>query len=317
MKGLYTEQIKDRNHLNTLKAALKSINPSLAELTYAERFHDNGEGVDRTYNVYKITLDKQIYILKKSDAIEIEIYEKFLTNKDLPVPKLIGWTCIKNIKWILIEYIPGPDLRVFNEDIAHGCADSISRIFNMYWRKDNFYENKVDTRFERYWVRINKRSECLNNELKLASAYRIFLDRQLVCPRTLCNGDLLQSNAIENDEGIILIDWALAGILPYSLDLARLITHGSEKYFPFPFYMTDEYRRIFLKELYNKLLHKPDYKQFIWDVILSSLNECIEFIEKDLIEASNKTEDYFIYYYKNAEMLADIILMGKDQLKIY
>ena len=143
MKGIYTEKITGTNHLKTLKAALEGINPSLAGQIDAERFHDNGEGIDRTYNVYKITLDKQIYILKKSDDIEIEIYEKFLSNKNLPVPKLEGWTCVKNTKWLLIEYIAGTDLRVFNEDIAYGCADSLSRIFNMYWQKDSFNENKI------------------------------------------------------------------------------------------------------------------------------------------------------------------------------
>ena len=232
------------------------------------------------------------------------------------LPKLKGWTCVKNTKWLLIEYIVGTDLRVFNEGIAYGCADSLSRIFNMYWQNDNFNENKLDNRFERYWIRINKRAECLKNELKLASAYKNFLERQLVCPRTLCNGDFLQCNAIESNNGIILIDWAFAGIMPYSLDIARLIAHGSEKLFPFPFYMTDEYRMIILKKVYDKLLYKLDYKQFIWDVILSCLNECIEFIEEDLNDASNGTEDYFTYYYKNADILADIILNGKEQLKI-
>lgn len=50
--------------------------------------------------------------------------------------------------------------------------------------------------------------------------------------------------------------------------------------------MTDEYRKIFLKDVYDKLLYKPDYKQFIWDVILSYLNECIEFIERELNDKS-------------------------------
>jgi len=113
-----------------------------------------------------------------------------------------------------------------------------------------------------------------------------------------------------------LIDWGFAGIMPYSLGVARLITHGSEDFFPFPFYMTDEYRKIFLKELYNKLLYKPDYKQFIWDIILSCLNECIEFIESELNDSTIERDKAFNYYYKNAQILSDIILNGKDQLNV-
>jgi len=316
MKGVYTETLTDNNHINMLKTVLEAIKPALTGKIYVERYHDNGEGVDRTYNVYKIIADNQTYILKKSDDKEIEVYQKFLTDKNLPVPKLEGWTCINNTNWILIEHIAGTDLRRFNKDMAYRCADSLSCIFNMYWQDGNFKENKQDNRFERYWTRINKRSDCLKNEVTLASAYGIFLDRQLACPRTLCNGDFLQCNAIESDNGIILIDWAFAGIMPYSLDLARLITHGSEKFFPFPFYMTDEYRRIFLRGVYEKLINKPDYKQFIWDVILSRLNECIEFIESELNDESIERDEVFAYYYNNAEILANIILKGKEQLMI-
>jgi thiamine kinase-like enzyme len=316
MKGIYTERITDINHINMLKIVFGVIKPAVVGQTYIERFHDNGEGVDRTYNVYKITVDEQTYILKKSDENEIGVYERYLSDKNLPVPKVEGWTCVNRINWILIEYIAGADLRVFNKDMAYGCADSLSRIFNMYWQNGDLEKNKIDNRFERYWTRINKRAECLKKELTLANAYGIFLDRQLVCPRTLCNGDFLQCNAIESDDGIVLIDWAFAGIMPYSLDVARLIAHGSEKFFPFPFYMTDEYRKIFLKAVYDKLLYKPDYKQFIWDVILSCLNECIEFIENELNDESIERDDVFTYYYKNAEVLADIILKGKEQLNI-
>jgi sulfur relay (sulfurtransferase) DsrC/TusE family protein len=316
MKGVYTEKITDLKHINILKNVLEVIKPTLLQQVHIEQFHDNGEGVDRTYNVYKIVSDKKTYILKKSDDYEIGVYEKFLANKSLPVPELEGWTCVNNIRWILIEYIDGPDLRAFNKDMASGCADSLSHIFNMYWQENDFEENKVDNRFERYWTRINKRSQCLINEPKLSSAYHVFLDRQLVCPRTLCNGDFLQCNAIERNGNIILIDWAFAGIMPYSLDVARLIAHGSKKFFPFPFYMTDEYRKIFLKDVYDKLQYKPDYKQFIWDVILSCLNECIEFIERDLNDKVIERDEVFTYYYKNAEILSEIILNGKEQLNI-
>lgn len=316
MKGVYTENLTDINQINMLKSILKVIKPTLSGHIYIERFHDNGEGVDRAYNVYKIKATNQTYILKKSDDSEIGIYEKFLVNKNLPVPKLEGWTCINKTNWILLDYIDGVDLRAFNKNLAYGCADSLSHIFNMYWQENCFEKNKLDNRFEKYWSRINKRSECLINEQKLSSAYKVFLDRQLVCPRTLCNGDFLQCNAIENHNSIFLIDWAFAGIMPYSLDMARLISHGSENYFPFPFYMTDEYRKIFVKNIYDKLLYKPDYKQFIWDIILSCLNECIEFIERELNDKSIERDEGFTYYYRNAQILADIILNGQKQLNI-
>ena len=65
MKGVYTEIIKDVNHINMLKSVLESINPIFSQPINIERFHDNGEGVDRAYNVYKIISGSQKYILKK------------------------------------------------------------------------------------------------------------------------------------------------------------------------------------------------------------------------------------------------------------
>lgn len=317
MRGLYTEKITDSNKIDMIKSILVKIKPESTEKLSIEQFHDDGEGVDRIYNVYKIIVGDEVYILKKSEENEIGVYEKFLLNKKLPVPKLEGWTCINNTNWILIEYIEGQDLRNFNEGMAHGCAESLAKIFNTYWQESDFEENRLDNRFERYWTRINKRLQCLKNEPKLSSAYRIFLDRQLVCPRTLCNGDFLQFNGIESNGKITLIDWAFAGVMPYSLDIARLISHGSEKYFPFPFYMTDEYRKIFVKGVYDRLIYKPNYKQFIWDVILSCLNEYIEFIERELKDDTMERDEGFDYYYKKAEALADIILKGKNHLVVH
>lgn len=319
MKGLYTEKITDINEINILRKALQSINPLFSFEINLERFHDNDndEGYDRAYDVYKIISDYKTYVLKKSDDYEINVYENFLINTDLPVPKFEGWTSVDGVKWILLEHIDGKDLRAFTEEMAYGCANSLASIFNMYWQETKFEEGgKLDNRFERYWTRINKRAECLINEPKLSSAYGVFLDRQLECPRTLCNGDFLQCNAINHTTNIILIDWAFGGIMPYSLDIARLISHGSETFFPFPFYMTYEYRNIFLKNLYDKLIFKPDYKQFIWDVTLSCLNECIEFIECELNDTSLEREEVFNYYYKNAEILASIILKGKEELTV-
>lgn len=316
MKGVYTEKITDISHISLLKTVLATINPELASTTNIERFREEEVNIDRTYNVYKVESGTQTYILKKSNDLEIGVYENFLAGKTLPVPALIGWTCIGEDKWILIEYIFGTDLRRFDEAKAYGCADSLCRIFNMYWQEDCLDESRLDNRFDRYWARINKRAECLKDEVELSSAYRIFGDRQLVCPRTLCNGDLLQCNAIEGERGIVLIDWGFSGIMPYSLDIARLISHGSESCFPFPFYMNDEYRGFFLRAVYDRLLHKPDYRQFVWDVTLARLNEYIEFIEAELRNEAMERDAAFDYYYENARLLADVILRGKDHLDI-
>ena len=153
----------------------------------AEQFCDDGEGEVNHYNVYKITTRGECYVLKKSDQAEIGIYEHFLKGQGLPVPDYFGSARWGGKQWILIEYIPGTDLREYSSDMALSCAESLSRIANRYWQEDevDFIRKRQDDRFERYWKRINKRAECLKEEPVLKAVYDIFLERQLTCPRTM------------------------------------------------------------------------------------------------------------------------------------
>ena len=138
----------------------------------AERFCDDGEGEVNRYNVYKITTEGKCYVLKKSDEAEIGVYERFLKGQGLPAPDYFGSARWGGKRWILIEYVPGTDLRDYTSDMALPCAESISRIANRYWQEDEaaFVRKKRDDRFERYWKRINKRAECLKGEPVLKEA---------------------------------------------------------------------------------------------------------------------------------------------------
>lgn len=271
-------------------------------------FHDNiDKVVERIYTVYKVTVNQEKFVLKRTDKYENIIYDKFLQENHLPVPKMVGHGYINKEYWILLQYIEGNDLKKFNEDMAIKSADALSRTFNMYWIEKNFDENILDNRFQRYYKRIMKRSNSLKEHSKLGRAYEIFLKRQLTCPRTLCNGDFMQVNGINSEDGVIIVDWAFGGIMPYSLDAARLITHGSEE--DNPLYMTDELRKLFLERLYEKLNKTQlTYEQYLWDIKLSMLNECIEFIEYNLNNPNAEKDESYDYYVSTANKLADEIL---------
>lgn len=276
----------------------------------AAQFFDDGEGELRRYDVYKIRVDGQTYVLKKSDEAEAGIYRDFLAGQGFRTPKYFGSGKYDGKIWLLMEYIEGTDLREFTEEMAYGCADSITAVMNAYWQRDEqeFESKKLDRRFEKYWKRINKRAQCLEGEPLLRQAYSVFLQRQLTCPRTLCNGDFLQYNAILRDGEIYIIDWAFAGIMPYSLDIARLIAHGTEDRRTFPFYMVDQYREIYVRQVYEKLREKPDQEQYGRDIKLSLLNEYIEFIEWELNHPDEERDGVFSYYYGQARKAAEEII---------
>ena len=315
MKGLYTEKIS-----NSEEKRLKIIIEKLIKQGFIkcknelkdiiiERFCDDGEGEINRYNVFKVNNvndDNQEYVLKKSDEKEIFVYQELLEGKGFNVPKFYGSVEENDIKWILIEYIQGTDLRDFNKEMAIACAESITKVMNTYWQNnsEDFVKNKIDDRFERYYDRINERAKCLENEELIKKAYDVFIERQLICPRTLCNGDFLQFNGIYKNGKVSVIDWAFAGIMPYSLDIARLITHGTEDKRAFPFYMNDELRKNFIEEVYSRLLYKPNKEQYLYDIKLAMLNECVEFIEAELHDENLERDAGFEYYYNTAKKIA-------------
>lgn len=282
------------------------------------QFFDDGEGELRRYDVYKIMSNGETYVLKKSDGAEVAVYRDFLAGYGFKVPEYLGSGQFDGKTWLLMEYIEGEDLREFTGEMAYGCADSITAVMNAYWQRDEqeFVSKKRDKRFEKYWKRINKRAKCLEEEPLLRQAYSVFLQRQLTCPRTLCNGDFLQYNAIERKGEIYIIDWAFAGIMPYSLDVARLIAHGTEDRRTFPFYMVDEYREIYVRKVYEKLWKKPDWEQYIKDIKLSLLNEYIEFIEWDLSHPKEERDGVFAYYYEQAQKAAEEIMAFYTDIRL-
>ncbi len=272
----------------------------------AERFCDNDGGYSRRYNVYKLSSPKGEYVLKKSDSREVWVYEKLLRGRGFAVPECFGHTTEEGEVWLLLEHISGPDLRRFTREAAPAIAGTLSKIQNVFWGS-----GADPGRFLRYRERIEKRAACLRDLPELAKAYRAFLKRQESCPRTLNSGDLLQINCLLNKGKAYIIDWGFGGVMPYSLDPARLIAHGTREPEPdgFPFYMDDELRRTFLRAHYEGLIKKPGWDEYLFDITLSALNEYVEFLENDLKDPQMSGEEIRSgLYCRRAREAARIIL---------
>lgn len=265
----------------------------------ALRYCDDSGGGLRRYHVYKVTADGRDYALKRSEEREVRVYERFLSGRGFRVPRYYGSAVHSGRPWILLEHVPGPDLRDFTDELARAAADSVSAVMNAYWESGT-----EDGRFAAYWERINRRARCLAGEPALERAYGRFLERQLTCPRTLCSGDCLPCNAIDRGGEVCLIDWAFAGMMPYALDAARMVAHGTEDRRTFPFRMTREQKGIYLRTLYGRLERKPDWERYLLDIRLAALNEYVEFIEYELNHPEAERDRVFDFYYAAARALA-------------
>ena len=110
---------------------------------------------------------------------------------------------------------------------------------------------------------------------------------------------------MNHDGKVYAIDWGNGGVMPYNLDIARFIAHGSEDRLPFPFYMTQAQKALFVQRVYQCLDCKPEYRQYLFDIQLAVLNEYVEFMEAD--------EDEDGWYLTHANTLAQEILSSSNQ----
>lgn len=271
-------------------------------------FHDNSQEIERIYSVYYISYDDKQYVLKKTSKEEIDLYTKYLNKNQFKVPKYYGSLQVKNDYWMLIDYISGNDGKNFTKEIAVRLSKNLAEILNKYWIEEGINGTKNTKRFERYWKRINVRKKCLYNYPKLAEAYEIFLKRQRTCPISLCNGDLMQVNMICNEEDVYIIDWAFGGFMPYALEVARVISHGADS--GFAYYMTDAFREIFVKGVYETLKNTNlSFEEFCFDVKLACLNEHIEFLEYNFNNPDEPRDRYFELDFGRVNRVADEILL--------
>lgn len=291
MEGHFLEIVTDQKIQDVARKLTCDEVLNIQQVCY--RFDDEEDGV-RKFDTYYVSTPKSEFVMKQVDAQELFNYTHYLENTDLPVPKLLGHIQTDE-RWILIEKIDGPDLAEMTDELAVSAAISLSRIQNTFWQKSGDTE-----RFNAYWKRILKRAQYVAEDELLRSAYQKFLDRQLECPRTLSLGDCLPENLISRNGTVFLIDWGFGGIMPYSLDVARLIAHGSEERKPFPYFITEGQKKLFLDTLYAHLTIKPEKNVFLNDVRLALLNEYVEFMEAD--------EDMDGWYALHAKQVAQEIL---------
>lgn len=294
--GTFEEQIDDPQILALCRKILGDTEIT-AVYRVCERYGLNPEDV-RKYNVYNIDTAAGRKILKKASQREAGNYETFLKGTNLPVPRYYGSCTEGDEIWIVLEFVTGGDLRDMTDSLAVAAAESLTEIQNAYWN------HAPGERFTAYLERIAKRDTFIKDTPVVGEAYRLFLERQKDCPRTLSNGDFLQFNTVNHNGTVCVIDWGFGGVMPYSLDIARFIAHGTEDRATFPFYMTEGQKGLFVRQVYERLNSKPDYRQYLSDIKLAVLNEYVEFIEAD--------EDDGDWYLTHAKALAQEILAASN-----
>ncbi|MBO6061578.1 MAG: aminoglycoside phosphotransferase family protein [Clostridia bacterium] len=298
--SIYLEKVKEPL---VISGALKSI---IGEGVFeAFRFfdssvYDEGKG----YNTYKIVAEKGAFVMKKyacAEDLETEVKHYRLLS-GLPVPELLG----VGEDCILMRFVEGDDLKVATDEGIRAAAEALVSIMNAY-PMGRGYEMG---RYEQYLRRLERRAGCLKDEPELARAFALFYERQKEIPLTLSNGDLLPINVLYDGGRATVIDWEFGGFMPYSLDIARFITHATESGEVTSFRQSAEQKKLFRELVYSGLIEKPARETFDRDLALAGLNECIEILEYYFNEPSAERGKVFDLYYPMAKSIVEELLRG-------
>ncbi len=229
------------------------------------------------YDVWRIQLQKNTYILKRAKGNETAIYRDFLTENDSFHPKIYGVTEYNGDEYLLMEYFPGNDLTHCNRHDLTAVLDAIIAMQCKYWGAD-MEKGALNSR--------ELRGKYLENSL-LERAYSAFLDDCKRIPATLCHDDLLPFNVLISGDRAVLIDWEHAGILPYPTSLARLIAHGEDGEGAF-FYMSDADKQYAIDYYFENLVK---LKGISYKYYRKSLEFCLFYEYCEWVYVGNKYND--------------------------
>lgn len=201
------------------------------------------------YSVWKITSGEKTYVLKQAKEYEYSVYINFLADENDYAPMMLGTAEGEGKRYLLMEYVPGEDMRHCTREKLTKVLDSLIAMQKAWWEKPGFEDAAYS--MEKARPGRIRRGQDLGDE-QLQKAYERYLKLWELLPRTLCHEDLLPFNVLISEDRAVMIDWELAGMQPYLSSLARLIAHGEDKEDAF-FYMTEADRDYAIDYFYNHL----------------------------------------------------------------
>lgn len=254
------------------------------------------------YAVWRVESAGKCMVLKKAKGSELDHYRHFLSDSRGYAPALLGSASVSGENYLLLEYVPGHDLCRATRDDLTLALDAIIAMQLQNW-------GIIDTTgsFEKALEgRQNRLPYLRDSQLELA--YEAYLHRFKVMPRTLCHDDLLPFNVLVAQDRAVMIDWEVAGILPYPTTLARLIAHSEEQDHAF-FYLKQEDRRFAIDYFYEHLAGKMGIsrQQYDRDLALCLLYEYCEWVYVGTRYADSDHDRFRNYLEKARKAAAEIL----------
>ena len=179
-----------------------------------------------------------------------------------------------------MELVEGPDARGCHEKDAVKVGLELGRIQSCYLTDGGhtetaeYYWNRY---LEKYYVKLKEKFADIDGVWEKCKK------RFFEVPQTLIHDDLLPINLLIGEEKPWIIDWEIAGIYPYFLDLARFayVFCSIDNQFFLSKESADAFIEAYYEEMKKNTFFYIDRKQFLFDVTISAFYQYIMFQDYD------------------------------------
>lgn len=263
----------------------KELQPILEKMSVQKqeevlRFIDRE--LDKVYDVYFIKTQNGTRILKllEERRFDKSKYNTYFAGKGFAVPEIYENVSVDGKDYVLMQFVEGIDARNCNPVDAAKVGQELGKIQSFYLTGGGHTETA-----EYYW---NRYLEKYYEKLKL------FLDdiddvwekakrRFFEAPQTLIHDDLLPINVLIGEDKPWIIDWEIAGIYPYFLDLARFayVFCSIDNQFFLSKESADTFVDAYYEEMKKNKFFNFGREWFLYDVTISAFYQYIMFQDYD------------------------------------
>ena len=263
----------------------KELQPVLEKLAVQNieeivRFVDTK--LDKIYDVYLIKINDETRIIKQLGERRFDKtkYDTYFAGKGFAIPKILDTISVDGKDYVLMELIEGYDARNCNEVETRKIGVELGKIQSFYLTGGGHTEF-AEYYWNRYLEKYYEKLKGIFNDID--EVWEKTKQRFYEAPQTLIHDDLLPINVLIGENQPWIIDWEIAGIYPYFLDLARFayVFCSVEN----RFFISNEAAEVFTDAYYEEMKKNPsftiDKKQFLYDVTISAFYQYIMFQDYD------------------------------------
>ena len=293
---------------NLLSEEVKELSPVFEKLGIKntrdiKRFVDTK--LNKIYDVYQVEKNGKPYILKKLEErrFDKQKYDKYFANHDFAVPMIVENVSVGDEDFVLMELVEDVDARGCNLEDAAAVGRELAHIQSHYLC-DGGHTDSAEYYFARYLEKYYEKAKDYFRDFDIVweKAKRRFYE----APQTLIHDDLLPINVLLGSKHPWIIDWDIAGIYPYFLDIARFayVSDGDS------FYISKAAAEEFVSSYYKGMKTNPgfavDEKTYKQDVAISALYQYIMFQDYDKSKEEMINTKDFLYLSSIIEYLRQI-----------